>query len=71
MRDALKALRETFVQEGIDGRVLSVLSKAEIKSLAEKATPNKDTRRRVYSEVWKLREGLGNQWIPLLGGASH
>ncbi|CAM9300908.1 unnamed protein product [Ascophyllum nodosum] len=67
----LGALRETFVQEGIDGRVLSVLSKAEIKSLAEKATPNKDTRRRVYSEVWKLREGLGNQWIPLLGVERH
>lgn len=57
-----------FFEADIDGRALSALSRADVRSLARKANVDKGTRRRLYDAVGELKEdGAGAEWVALYG----
>lgn len=63
-----KEFERAFFEADIDGRALSALSRADVRSLARKATVDKATRRRLYDAVRELKEeGAGAEWVALYG----
>lgn len=57
-----------FFEAGVDGRVLSTLTKGDMSSLARKASVDKVTRRGLYHAVKELKDGgEGGEWVALHG----
>ncbi|CAM9476973.1 unnamed protein product [Ectocarpus fasciculatus] len=64
----LRDLQRAVVAKDIDGRVLSTMTKAEMRSLARNAGLRKDSRRRLYAVINDLKAGgADGEWVALHG----
>ncbi|CAM9113797.1 unnamed protein product [Ectocarpus sp. 12 AP-2014] len=64
----LRDFQRAVVEKDIDGRVLSTMTKAEMRSLARNAGLHKGSRRRLYSVIDDLKAGgADGEWVALHG----
>lgn len=60
--------QRAVVEKDIDGRVLSTITKAEMRSLARNAGLHKGSRRRLFSVIDDLKAGgADGEWVALHG----